>query len=76
MQQESRNPAFWVRIPLHPQPATLSPCFPCSFVASEPVLLVSCADKIENLNAIRKDRERVGEAVWGRFRRGRDHQAW
>ncbi|HSD94299.1 MAG TPA: HD domain-containing protein, partial [Syntrophales bacterium] len=44
--------------------------------APEGVLLVSCADKIENLNAIREDRERVGEAVWGRFRRGRDHQAW
>jgi hypothetical protein len=40
------------------------------------VLLVSCADKIENLDAIREDRERVGEAIWTRFRRGRDHQAW
>ena len=44
--------------------------------ASEAVLLVSCADKIENLQAIREDRERVGEAIWGRFRRGRDQQAW
>jgi (p)ppGpp synthase/HD superfamily hydrolase len=42
----------------------------------EEVLLVSCADKIENLEAIREDRERVGEEVWGRFRRGRDQQAW
>jgi hypothetical protein len=40
------------------------------------VLLVSCADKIENLEAIREDRERVGEEVWARFRRGRDQQAW
>jgi (p)ppGpp synthase/HD superfamily hydrolase len=42
----------------------------------EGVLLVSCADKIENLEAIREDRERVGEEVWTRFRRGRDQQAW
>ncbi len=40
------------------------------------MLLVSCADKIENLRAIREDRERVGEEVWTRFRRGRDQQAW
>jgi hypothetical protein len=40
--------------------------------ASEAALLVSCADKIENLEAIREDRERVGEKVWARFRRGRD----
>ena len=44
--------------------------------ASEAVLLVSCADKIENLQAIREDRERVGEEVWTRFRRGRNQQAW
>jgi (p)ppGpp synthase/HD superfamily hydrolase len=44
--------------------------------APEAVLLVSCADKIENLQAIREDRERVGEEVWARFRRGRDQQAW
>jgi (p)ppGpp synthase/HD superfamily hydrolase len=45
-------------------------------MASEAVLLVSCADKIENLEAIRDDRERVGEEVWIRFRRGRDQQEW
>jgi (p)ppGpp synthase/HD superfamily hydrolase len=44
--------------------------------APEAVLLVSCGDKIENLQAIREDRERVGEEVWARFRRGRDQQAW
>jgi len=44
--------------------------------ASEAVLLVSCADKIENLRAIREDRERVGEEVWTRFRRGREQQEW
>jgi (p)ppGpp synthase/HD superfamily hydrolase len=44
--------------------------------APEEVLLVSCADKIENLEAIRRDRERVGEEVWARFKRGRDQQEW
>ena len=44
--------------------------------ASEAVLLVSCADRIENLQAIRDDRERVGEDIWTRFRRGRDQQEW
>jgi len=44
--------------------------------APEDVLLVSCADKIENLEAIRTDRERVGEEVWARFKRGRDQQEW
>ena len=44
--------------------------------APEGVLLVSCADKIENLEAIREDRERVGEEVWNRFRRGREQQEW
>ena len=44
--------------------------------APEEVLLVSCADKIENLEAIREDSEQIGEEVWGRFRRGREQQAW
>ncbi len=44
--------------------------------APEAVLLVSCADKIENLEAIREDLGRVGEELWSRFRRGRDKQAW
>jgi len=44
--------------------------------APEGVLLVSCADKIENLVAIREDRKRFGEEVWSRFRRGRNQQAW
>lgn len=40
------------------------------------MLLVSCADKIENLEAIREDGKRVGEEVWARFRRGREQQEW
>jgi (p)ppGpp synthase/HD superfamily hydrolase len=44
--------------------------------ASEAVLLVSCSDKIENLEAIREDLGPFGEEVWSRFRRGREKQAW
>lgn len=44
--------------------------------APEDVLLVSCADKIENLETIRKDLEQAGEDLWKRFRRGREKQAW
>jgi (p)ppGpp synthase/HD superfamily hydrolase len=44
--------------------------------ATEGVLLVTCADKIENLEAIRGDWGRVGEGVWDRFKRGRDKQEW
>jgi (p)ppGpp synthase/HD superfamily hydrolase len=44
--------------------------------APEDVLFASCADKIDNLEAIREDEGRVGEEVWARFRRGRDQQEW
>ncbi len=44
--------------------------------APEEVLLVSCADKIENLETIRRDLEQAGEDLWKRFRRGREKQAW
>ncbi len=44
--------------------------------APEGVLLVSCADKIENLTAIREDRETGRGGSLDRFRRGREQQAW
>jgi (p)ppGpp synthase/HD superfamily hydrolase len=44
--------------------------------APEEVLLVSCADKIDNLEAIGEDKGRVGEEVWARFKRDRDQQEW
>lgn len=40
------------------------------------VLLVSCADKLDNIRAIREDYSRVGESVWSRFNRSRESQRW
>jgi (p)ppGpp synthase/HD superfamily hydrolase len=39
-------------------------------------LLVACADKLDNLRALRDDYGRVGEAVWARFKRPRASQHW
>jgi len=38
--------------------------------------LVSCADKLHNVRSMRADWAEVGEALWARFREGRDEQAW
>jgi len=38
------------------------------------VKIVSAADKLDNLRAIRSDLEEVGDGLWKRFRRGRDKQ--
>lgn len=40
------------------------------------VLLLSCADKLDNIRSIKEDYERFGEAVWKRFRRAKDSQQW
>jgi (p)ppGpp synthase/HD superfamily hydrolase len=40
------------------------------------VLLLSCADKLDNIRSIREDYERVGDSVWKRFRRAKDSQEW
>ena len=40
------------------------------------VLLLACADKLDNITSIRKDYARLGEAVWDRFNRPRDRQKW
>jgi (p)ppGpp synthase/HD superfamily hydrolase len=39
-------------------------------------LLVSGADKLDNLRSIVYDHERVGEAIWKRFNASRGQQAW
>lgn len=39
------------------------------------VLLVACADKLHNIRSIGQDYREKGEAVWGRFKRGRYSQA-
>jgi (p)ppGpp synthase/HD superfamily hydrolase len=40
------------------------------------LLLVSCADKLDNIRSIRTDLESLGEAVWNRFKRSRKSQEW
>ncbi|MBI5281019.1 MAG: bifunctional (p)ppGpp synthetase/guanosine-3',5'-bis(diphosphate) 3'-pyrophosphohydrolase [Candidatus Solibacter usitatus] len=45
--------------------------------ASEDLLLVSVADKLDNIRSIREDLALHGEDLaWSRFKRGRDHQRW
>ncbi len=39
-------------------------------------LLLSCADKLDNIRSIKEDYERFGESVWKRFRRAKDSQNW
>lgn len=40
------------------------------------VLLVACADKLDNIRAIREDYARVGTVLWARFNRPRSRQRW
>ncbi len=44
--------------------------------ASDEIRLVSCADKLHNVRSMGADRERLGEVVWTKFKRGREQQAW
>ncbi|HET9731388.1 MAG TPA: HD domain-containing protein [Acidimicrobiales bacterium] len=44
--------------------------------ASEPAVLVSLADKVNNARAIRVDLTLLGPAVWGRFTRPKGDQLW
>lgn len=44
--------------------------------ASAETLLVSLADKTHNLGSILRDYGEVGEALWGRFRAGREEIGW
>ncbi len=39
-------------------------------------LLVECADKLDNIRAIRKDLTRLSDGLWQRFKRGKDKQQW
>jgi (p)ppGpp synthase/HD superfamily hydrolase len=44
--------------------------------AHDGMLLVSVADKLDNIRSIREDLALHGEFAWTRFKRGRDHQRW
>jgi (p)ppGpp synthase/HD superfamily hydrolase len=39
-------------------------------------LLLSLADKLDNIRSIRYDLEQFGEKAWGRFKRPRAKQRW
>lgn len=39
-------------------------------------LLITCADKLDNLRSMQKDHARVGESIWSRFNRPKDYQQW
>lgn len=41
-----------------------------------PALLLSIADKLDNMLSIRHDLERCGEKTWDRFKRPRSKQRW
>ena len=45
-------------------------------MATPDVLLVSVADKLDNMRAIREGLESAGEAFWLRFNRPRENQKW
>ena len=40
------------------------------------ILLITCADKLDNLRSIRKDYARTGESIWSRFNRPKNYQQW
>jgi (p)ppGpp synthase/HD superfamily hydrolase len=44
--------------------------------ASPSMLLVSAADKLHNVRAITSDYREIGEALWVRFKGGRDGTLW
>src|SRR5512146_2629867 len=45
--------------------------------SADPALLrVTIADKVDNLRAMIRDYRGVGDALWSRFRAGRDEQLW
>jgi (p)ppGpp synthase/HD superfamily hydrolase len=44
--------------------------------ASYDVKLVACADKLHNLSTVLDASAQQGEAVWSRFKRGKEQQSW
>ena len=44
--------------------------------ASDEMLLLSIADKLDNIRSIREDLSLNGELAWTRFKRGRESQRW
>ena len=45
-------------------------------VASHDQLVLSLADKLDNVRSIREDHERIGDKLWRRFNRPKEKQKW
>lgn len=44
--------------------------------ASQDIVLVELADKLDNIRSMREDHKRQGDDMWTKFKRGRDKQKW
>jgi (p)ppGpp synthase/HD superfamily hydrolase len=44
--------------------------------APDDILILACADKLDNIRAIRRDFQVEGEALWERFNRPKESQGW
>jgi (p)ppGpp synthase/HD superfamily hydrolase len=44
--------------------------------SSEQVLILSLADKLDNIRSIREDHERIADQLWKRFNRPKEKQKW
>ena len=40
------------------------------------VVVVACADKLDNVRSLRQDYPKLGEALWARFNRPKEKQRW
>jgi len=44
--------------------------------ASSEIQYVACADKLHNISTMIEEHKIIGDAVWQRFKRGKDQQSW
>ncbi|KNZ43316.1 HD domain-containing protein [Acetobacterium bakii] len=44
--------------------------------ATRDMQLLACADKLANIRSIKEDYEKIGDAVWDIFVRGKEKQGW
>ena len=44
--------------------------------APHDILIISCADKLDNIRSIKKDYKELGEKLWDRFNQPGDKQKW
>ena len=44
--------------------------------ASQEIHYVACADKLHNISTMIEEQKIIGDALWQRFKRGKDQQSW